>query len=352
MENIFFVKPLGHGRSFRDRLDALAFVHSINVEEQNQASMVEEQQNQESMVDCMADGIQSLLTSLLAAAGHSESSLASEALDRTKISACSSHQMTFDEDNRVRQSPLLYAKNLNSGGGLLSILSAIFESTLIEMSDDADWLVKNTDRSMQADIVKALMQADIVKFLEDILSTVQTREQQEQLSRFVAALEISSAFPQEMLTGAKEKLKTILKQAGDKTEMTECDQVASWRGFVRVVESAFGPEHHCLPWARALKRFASLPSSSHLSSLERPPSTKWFMHCQVSRRASQSDDDVLGKKTHNLLCIRNFPKKWKMENEFQNFPSFSVVLSDSKQVVRLFSGTPPGIVVSLTDMFF
>ena len=335
MENIFFVTPL-------------AYVHPINVEEQNQASMVEEQQNQESMVDCMADGIQSLLTSLLAAAGHSESSLASEALDRTKISACSSHQMTFDEDNRVRQSPLLYAKNLNSGGGLLSILSAIFESTLIEMSDDADWLVKNTDRSMQADIVKALMQADIVKFLEDILSTVQTREQQEQLSRFVAALEISSAFPQEMLTGAKEKLKTIR----DKTEMTECDQVASWRGFVRVVESAFGPEHHCLPWARALKRFASLPSSSHLSSLERPPSTKWFMHCQVSRRASQSDDDVLGKKTHNLLCIRNFPKKWKMENEFQNFPSFSVVLSDSKQVVRLFSGTPPGIVVSLTDMFF
>ena len=345
MENIFFVKPLGHGRSFRDRLDALAFVHSINVEEQNQASMVEEQQNQESMVDCMADGIQSLLTSLLAAAGHSESSLASEALDRTKISACSSHQMTFDEDNRVRQSPLLYAKNLNSGGGLLSILSAIFESTLIEMSDDADRLVKNTDRKLS---VSTDMQADIVKVLEDILSTVQTREQQEQLSRFVAALEISSAFPQEMLTGAKEKLKTIR----DKTEMTECDQVASWRGFVRVVESAFGPEHHCLPWARALKRFASLPSSSHLSSLERPPSTKWFMHCQVSRRASQSDDDVLGKKTHNLLCIRNFPKKWKMENEFQNFPSFSVVLSDSKQVVRLFSGTPPGIVVSLTDMFF
>lgn len=263
--------------------------------------------NRESMVDCMADGLQSILHSLLAAVTDSKPDIDT----RTENTHSRRRHFSFVgssvEDTHVCESPLLYAYDVNSGGGLLSILSAIFESTLIEMSDGTLPSLKNTDRQLR-DLLCGDAQPAFMKILQHLPSSVRTRDQHEQLGRFVTALEISSAFPNDLLAGIKKELVkfvglpnpnlSVAKSSSFVLEsMAASERVDSWNGFVRVVESAFGESHRCLPWAKALKRFPEEPGVGSQATTPASAQVAWWH----PTRDSEPDTFVFQRKLVALI---------------------------------------------------
>jgi hypothetical protein len=186
-------------------------------------------------------------------------------------------------------SVLLYPEVNHSGGGLLSLLTTVFETNLVENADDADSSVKCTsnahwsfhETSQLANIIVSFEQKIAAKLgqLVDHVAAGTDDHQRQLLSRFAASLNLSAAFDIEkriLSDEPKSELKAKIDAMRSKMStfgLPEHEHVDTFEKFQRVSKAALsGDPLDRFTWSKRLypQDFdPSVPGSSYWWAKER-----------------------------------------------------------------------------------
>jgi hypothetical protein len=156
------------------------------------------------------------------------------------------------------ESQLVYPDSNHSGGGIITLLTKVFECEMIERADSTRQKIKGTGRLLCLIIEEheEHISQILTQLVESTNSTTDASRQRQLLSSFVAALNLSDVFdPDKMILGndPKTELKAKIDQMRTKIGVPEDSRIGhSYEKFLRIAQEAWGVQTNTISWAHRM----------------------------------------------------------------------------------------------------